>query len=274
MSKKSTDLKVVSGPPAPPTTGKQPNVWKQFRVLSNLADEMVDYLDHLNEVRKELDNRMPNTPTPPPDVEEVQLLDENYDDLARCRELLKEVNRDDYYEEDDEGERVLKKEVIGKRLALMIAAVPVNGPKTPDAFVEIMLAHVFDAEVSYLALESACREIEAREKFVQVTAQVLDEIKKQEALWDKRRRAIRCLDSQAETLCKAIERASVRFELYQLGRAEDEATRRQEEARLAYQKVEAAMGKIAEAKQRFRAAMVKLKEVQKEEDLERQKPKA
>jgi hypothetical protein len=189
---------------------------------------------------------------------------EDYDDLARCRELLKEVDRDDYYEEDDEGDRVLKKEVIGKRLALMIAAVPVNGPKTPEAFVEIMLAHVYDAEVSYLVLESACREIEAREKFVQVTSQVLDEIKKQQTLWFDRRRAIQIVDGRAQALRKAIERESVRFELFQLGRAEDEATRLQEQTRLAHQKVEAAMGKLAEARQRFDAAVVKLKEEQRQ----------
>jgi hypothetical protein len=57
---KSTDLKVVNTtPPAPPR--KPANGWKRFRILCSLADSFVDYLDSLEDVRKELDKRMPNT---------------------------------------------------------------------------------------------------------------------------------------------------------------------------------------------------------------------
>jgi hypothetical protein len=64
---------------------------------------------------------------------------------------------------------------------------------------------VYDAQVSRLVLESACREIERTKKYMQATSEVLDVLEQQRGVWEGRLAAIndverRSKDTQQELL--------------------------------------------------------------------------
>jgi hypothetical protein len=223
---KPTDLKqgevVPVNAPQVPATRKPPNGWKRFRTLCTLADEIVEEYAKLCDLRMRF-YREPSAALP--DIDDVALWDSTKSDIARCRELLAEIDRDDYYEEDEDGDEVLKRKVISERLALMIGAVHIAGPKMPEAFVKVLLAHVFDAEISYPALESACRAIEAREKFAPVTAQILEEIKTHEDQWCQRGKAIRNIETLSLKFQDEIRKAQPKFELEQAKATVEKAKR-------------------------------------------------
>jgi hypothetical protein len=252
-----------------PATKKPPNWWKRFRTAWTLADSIVDEYRKLTTLRREFYARKPGDPLPA--IGDAMLSDVTNADLARCRELLADIDREDNYEEDEDGDRVLKKPVIMKRLAMMLSA-GVGQPKNPDMFSEVLIAHVFDAEVSYPALESACRAIEDRQKFMAVTAEVIEEIKTHEDQWQARREAIDNIESVSQKLQNGIRAALPKYELerakataekaerefhgqlYCLGRDEKELVAKQDAARLAYLNVEKALAALADTKQRLDAA--------------------
>jgi hypothetical protein len=243
-----------------PASKKPANRWKQFRMLCLKADQILWGYERLNEIQEQLEQREPGEPLP--HAPDVLLTDEGKAKIAWVRQMLSDIDRDDYYEQDDAGDRVLKKKIIKERLALTIGAVHVGGPKTPEAFAEILLAHVYDAEVSYPVLESACRDIEQNKKFLQVTSEVLDVIREHRLKWDKRLDALEYVEGWTpevqETLDEArasfaIERAEAKVKeaegnlteaTYRLNRRCSYAVDAQSKVREAYQAVERAMADI------------------------------
>src|SRR6516165_5038165 len=141
--KKQGDV-VVTAAAQVPASKQPPNRWKQFRILCEKADKILKWYVRLNEIQEQLEmresgERLPLAP-------ENCLSDKQKAEIAEVRQMLAEIDCEAFYEEDDAGDRVLKKEIISERLALTMSAVHIGGPKTPEErqlFAEICLAHVF-----------------------------------------------------------------------------------------------------------------------------------
>jgi DNA-binding protein H-NS len=252
--------KVVAGDaPQVPAIPKPPNRWKQFRRLMNDLDEIRETFDGLGELMVDMRNRKPGEP--PTDLQYAQLLDCDKQKIARCRLWLNEIDCADCYEEGDEDDEqpILRKKIISKRLALMLGAVHIGGPQTPEAFLKMLLEHVYDAEVSYLALESGCRQIEQTQKYVPTISEVLKVLKAHEEQWDKRKWALREIEWRANYLQEQIRKAQAKY----AGERLDEAKNRvkgdvwdaQARARQAYQNVEAGMDQLAKDQAALDAAV-------------------
>jgi hypothetical protein len=258
------DIVAVDGPPLP-AIRKAPNRFKRFRMLCELADQIVEEHERLWAMHRSLWRR---SDEPLPDVEDAQLPEGLRKDIGRCRELIKEIDREDRYEEDEEGDRVLKKTVVAERLALMFGNARVGGAKSSEdaeASAEMVVAHVFDAEVSYLVLEGACRELEATQKFVPATAEVLEKISEHQSLWFRRQHAIGRIESTSRELQNEIRQAHAKFEAEKaeakikraefdlrnrhnlVSHAKQQVISKQESLRKWYQEAEAAMARLAEA---------------------------
>ena len=182
--------------------------------------------------------------------------------IARCRALLQQIDREELYEDDtdDDDNRILKQEVIAERLTVLLGCVDI-GPTSiePKGFVLMLLTHIDDVGIEYLALESGCREIEANKKKIHSVAEVLEVLKAHQEQWGTRCWAIRDIENIAHRLQADIEEAQRLLEreqertkgrqaarafteqLFHLRRLAREITAKQDAARETYQEIERAM---------------------------------
>jgi hypothetical protein len=271
---KGKDVVTVDAPRLP-AIKKPPNKWRQHRILTEQADGLVERYDELRELEQQVLKRKPGEPLPDPVQAE---LDEHEQWMVtKCRELMKRLDPADAYETDDDddddewydGIRWLKRSHIGKRLSLLIAAMPAGKAGTPDGFVKMLLEHVADTEMSALVLEDACRDLERHAKFLPTISEVLAAIEKHQNEWSNRRRAIRGITRESEELQALIRKLQpkVAMELAQAkqrdaklhwlerisicSRASQEVAMRQNQAREAYQRVETAMAHMAAMEQKL-----------------------
>ena len=259
---------------------KKANGFKRFRILREIADRIVEEHERLWTMRRSLLHRR-ESDEPLPDVEDAQLAQWVKNDIVRCRALLKEIDRDDRYEEDDEGDRVLKKATVAARLAIMFGNARVGGPKSAgdaDASAEMVVLHACDAEPDYLALEDACRDIEATQKFVPATAEVLEKISEHQGKWYWRRNAIATIESTSRELQDEIRQAHAKFAAEKaaakikraeldlrnrhklVSAAKQQVIAKQETTRKEYQELEAAMARLAKYEEELDAAAAALAE--------------
>jgi hypothetical protein len=273
---KHGEVVTIDAPQLPALIKKTKNPWKKFSVLDRLAEEIREQFDDLNKTYVEILQRKSGEMNSAWEYDLVD--DEDRQKLARCRELIKELDGPENYEpaddDTDDDEPILKKSVISVRLAGMMAAVHIGGPKEQEqeAFAKILLAHVYDAQVSRIVLEATCREIERTKKYMQATSEVLEVLTQQRREWWDRRWAIRGIESISEKVQQQLLEAQQKCEHEQakvaharviqkfhetmrsLSYAEDAARKKQDEASLAYQAVERAMATVLERKQAWEQA--------------------
>ena len=263
-----TDLKVVTKKSPVSARKISQQTWKRFSVLCDLADRIVKAERELDSYRFKITHVDDDAPFPDPMF--VTLSQDELTDLARCRELINEFDSDVFYELDDEGDRVLKEDLIINRLTMMMVAVSGGKPMTDEeaaGFAEMLVAQVRNLEPSRLVLGSACRAIEDREKWSQKIAEVTAEIKKQDKRWRGRHQAIDCVEHVSAIVEKEAEKARTVWQLNRARNAVDEAAlnlanarrnlnryadaiiEKQEAARAAYQGAQSAVIAYAKGKE-------------------------
>jgi hypothetical protein len=196
-----------------PATVKTKNALTPFKRLADLADELVERYDEINSLERRLWNRnwvdtLPDDTKLPGDWV-VTLNESDRESIKRAKALLDQLDREDLYDEfddDDPDSGGLKRTVIAERLSVMLGAYVSGQPATPGNFVRMLLEHVSDANVSFLALHSACTELEAARATIPAISVVLTMLHEHEDIWKRRRLAIMWL---AKTAADAAERLAV-----------------------------------------------------------------
>ena len=115
---KHTDLEVIiSNAAALPALIK--NIfadWKTFRLLMKEADYLADEYDKYGRILDELESYDPTgRETAAPSADDLRLDGHMKNKIARCGARLDKIDRDDLYDIDEHGDRVLKK--TGRRAA-------------------------------------------------------------------------------------------------------------------------------------------------------------
>jgi hypothetical protein len=107
----------------------------------------------------------------------------------------------------------------------MMLSTLVGEPSNPKAALAMMLQHIFAAELSFPALESGCREIEAGPKpFAHRNpGEFLKVFTAEEERWRRRRYAISGLEELADYALTFIPQAQARFALAQAKQKADSA---------------------------------------------------
>ena len=163
---KHTDLQVITSNAAalPALAQKIFADWKTFRLLMKEADYLADEHDKYGRILDELESYEPTgRESEPPSADYLKLDGHMKNKIARCGAWLDKIDSDDLYDIDEHGDRVLKKTIVADRLGMMLSTL-VGEPSNPKAALAMMLQHIFAAELSYPALESGCRDIEAGPK--------------------------------------------------------------------------------------------------------------
>ena len=106
---------------------------------------------------------------------------------------------------DDDGE--LKRAAVAKRLAGLVGSYPAGTPGDPDAYSMALIEHVMALDdVSFLALDDACRIVAESKTFLPAIAEVLKVLREQQQLWRRRMSAIDGIKSRAQAIASHIAR--------------------------------------------------------------------
>jgi hypothetical protein len=106
---------------------------------------------------------------------------------------------------DDDG-RVRQSE-LSKMLALLVGSFPTSNVPEPAVFTRFMLEDVAAVGTfgpSFPAMEGACRELRTTKTFMPAIAEVIEAVKKHEAMWDKRYQAFDYIEGVYAELIEAI----------------------------------------------------------------------
>jgi hypothetical protein len=210
------------------------NRWKAIEQLISAADELIGRMDELRDCQQRMWVYVyPDGAEKLPTDEELELSDYDMERLTECHELLAMLDPEKDY--DDDGS--LKKTIIRNRLAALVGAFPAGAPATPQVYTRMLLERVAAEDITALALETACREIESTKKFLPAISEVLPVIREHITAWSKRLDAI-----------KGIKGYSARL-IIELERPKKEA-------------MKAALKEIDEARQKWRQAKQKIIEQQ------------
>jgi len=193
---KSSQSLVVAGPS--PSTDDMVKWWRAFKRFMADLDELQEYYDGLWKERIE-QAEYPRTPADlEDDAEWCQKL------TAKCRAGFERFDPQHNYEEDDEGDEVLKTAPIAARLGVMIGSFMNTLPQSPELFGRAMVEQVADIEgLSMPALETGCREIVGTEKWPDIP-KVLSVIREHVEEWRQRRRAMHQAESTRLELIKVL----------------------------------------------------------------------
>jgi hypothetical protein len=116
-------------------------------------------------------------------------------------------DHDEHYEEGEDGERWLTHSYMCDRLTLMLASIPTNAPGSAEAYLGMLTEHVSAVEgLTEIAFESACRAIVEEQKFCPAVPEVLKQIRKQVAVWQERKWALRSVEGARRDLIKALQK--------------------------------------------------------------------
>jgi hypothetical protein len=124
--------------------------WKPFSVLMWDADTVLQTYDEMLELEEHLGNR--KFGERPPDICDAQLGEYLEVRIPRCQRLLQDLDPPDFYEdEDDDDGPTLKQEVISARLAYVSLQAELSKPQDEDVSLPLLIAHIWDAKLSYCA---------------------------------------------------------------------------------------------------------------------------
>ena len=260
----------------PPTK----NVLRRFKMLADLADEVVERHDEINRASRNLFTLRLAQAYVLQDVElptEAQLTLTEYDRdaIQRAQALFKVLDPEHAYNEDngdeDEDSFTLKREVIGDRLALLIGSFPRDPVAAPENFARMLIEHVAAENVSCVALHTACFELVATRKAMPSIAAVMDALAEHQTRWARRRDAVFGL-AEVTTLrladlrtvrgkVEAAKRAgalrsaehAVAFARHDFEKARKEFEKKQTEAGIAEAEVFEAVQRLKDAEEKLRA---------------------
>jgi hypothetical protein len=267
------------------TVPKPINKFKLFRTLTDKADELVERYKELQDMRRHIGITVQENGF-------GGFNDADKHTLKRFQELLALLDPEDEYYEDDIDDRGihqglrLKRNVIKNRLAILVGSKHIGSPTTPEVYVQQLLNYVADEDgLTYLALESACRELEGQRKWLPDISEVLALVREHQERWSERLSAIRSIKTVTRFLAdevrefpakKELERAVLNHGsgLNHLDITKREAIQKQAAAAKAAQEVEAAMAKLAKAHDHVLKAEIRLMAAQQQLEAARAKDNA
>ena len=183
--KKSTELALANQTTALATNNGP--TFKDFSKFIRLSDAIVDRRE---ELERACNAMLIGSREAPSSKVELHFLADEEEMIAEAKGFWQTFNGEHLY--DANGD--LLAEEIMLRIASTVGSVKVTG-STPEAFNERLVDHVSDIEgLTWPALESACRELEAEFKFLSIS-EAVSVVKRHVDLWDTRKTAMLYLKS-------------------------------------------------------------------------------
>jgi hypothetical protein len=174
--------------------------WRAFRRFMADANALKEYYDGLRQERM-TGSEYPRTAA---DLEEDAKWCQGQ--VAKCRAGFERYDPDSNYEADEDGENVLKTAHIATRLGVMMGGFMSALPQSPELFARAMVEQVADIEgLTTVALETACREIVATEKWPDIS-KVVKVISEHVGQWFGRRAALNAERARLELIPVLVER--------------------------------------------------------------------
>ena len=176
---------------------------KLYKQLLQKLDEVQGEFNILSELDANLRRNFSLMEDRLPVPEEYEVYDDTREQIATCRRLMAELDGKDRY--DDDG--VLGRDVIAPRLAWMYGSMPTNPDINQEVFPQSLVNHVADVDnLTYLALESACREFQlSGQKAPGKIADVIEMLEKHIELWRVREFVLDSIERLATKIALKVE---------------------------------------------------------------------
>jgi hypothetical protein len=180
-----------------------------FRALKTVTDDADQIVQRHDEVRRLLfalnDGKLIDKLFA--DAKQTATLSKSDEELlARCNDALALLDPPENYEDNDPDDGDLRRGVIKIRLATLIGAFPNGAPSDPDIYVRMMLEHISSIEGFCLpALDAACHEIVATQKFLPAISELLKALSEHQAKWERRLWAISNIAAASRRVVAKIE---------------------------------------------------------------------
>jgi hypothetical protein len=145
-----------------------------------------------------------------------------YEKQGRSLEMELELQRDIFeplaaYDEDGD----ILEDRVWLHIGLLLSGYPNANPGNAEAYLGAMVGEVLTLRISEVSLKLACSQIRKTSTFPPSTAEVVEAIKQQERLWEKRSMAISGCETVAEYLRKGIQAATEAIAALDAQREED-----------------------------------------------------
>jgi hypothetical protein len=180
VSSRVTKLPMSKAPPAV-------NRLRAFNKFTSDADRIADRCKELRRLSRDVDQATPVRSEHDRKIlayceQRAALSEHEREVLARCDQALDAFNPDDFYDEDG-----LRVDVISLRLATLIGAFPNAAPGDAQVYVASLIEQIEAVEdLNFLALDAACSEIVATQKFLPAISEVLTVVNEQNEKWQDR----------------------------------------------------------------------------------------
>lgn len=108
------------------------------------------------------------------------------DEIEKCRQFASLFDPPSNYE--DQKQRRLKRPIIAARLAKLVNCFPnsADGQKITDDYAAMLIDEVTRKQPNFVVLEATCRNLVRTLKFVPSAVELLDALREQQELWQRR----------------------------------------------------------------------------------------
>ena len=114
-----------------------------------------------------------------------------------------ECHPDSWLAKPEESNRPVYSEVA-KMITILMGTFPTSKIPEPEIFVRALMDDVMALDPSFVEMESTCRELRKTNKFMPSISEVIEELEKQQELWDQRSDVVWFLEEWHEDLPKQI----------------------------------------------------------------------
>lgn len=182
--------------------------WPTQEKVKDLAADADRYYSLLEEVVKVSEKLSEaNDYTRKQIIERAEMVQKRLERIShRFKDMQKEWDEchpNSWLVKPEESNRPVYSEVA-KMITILMGSFPTAKIPEPEIFVRALMDDVMALDPSFVEMESTCRELRKTNKFMPSISEVIEELEKQQELWDQRSDVVWFLEEWYEDLPKQI----------------------------------------------------------------------
>lgn len=198
--------------PAKPPAVVPPTVWPTQQKVTDLAET----LDRLYPQYRAMQKSSEKLETATAEwsrkriIQEAQEVIENFEKRGGRSGIKKRLGKlwdaccPDSWWPDDSDSPVFGE--VAKMIAVLMGSFPTSKIPEPEIFVHVLLDDVMALTPSFVELESTCRRLRQTQKFMPSVSEVIETLREQQKLWDRRCETAHLIEEYYDDLCAEIAR--------------------------------------------------------------------
>ena len=96
---------------------------------------------------------------------------------------------------------------VAKMVTILMGSFPTSKIPEPEIFVRVLLNDLMELSPSFVEMESTCRQLRKKNKFMPSISEVVEALKKQKKLWGRRSTTMEVIQELYDDLCAKVAQA-------------------------------------------------------------------